>query len=72
MFIIYSNYRSANQNNFGILSYPSQNGKDQWTNLQQMLECKWERENLHSLLVALQTVAISSDTSQKAKNRLTT
>lgn len=72
MFTIHSKYRNANQNNAYILSYPSRNGKDQWTNLQQILESMWERGKLHSLLVGLQTRAISLTNSHRAKNTSTT
>ena len=38
MFIIHNNQRNENQNNVEIVLYPSQNGKDQPNNHQQMLE----------------------------------
>ena len=51
---------NANQNDFEISSYPSQNGKDHQNN-RQMLEGMWAKGELHPLLVGLETSAATTE-----------
>ena len=50
-----TNRENANENNFEISSYPSQNGRNKQNSLQQKLVRMWKKGNAPSLLVGIQT-----------------
>lgn len=73
MFIITSNWGNVSQNNFEVLSYPIQNGKDQQNDCGQMQKGVLRVRVTHSQLMGLHTgaatIKVSVDNSQEAKDK---